>query len=98
MTPTTPKLTVDLSAMTARYRAIFDTRTADELFQALAESAADVRPLLAEVERLWLLLLAARLRYANLRAAAQATLSAHRDGELDPLAYVADELSTQDMR
>jgi hypothetical protein len=37
----------------------------------------------------------ARLRYANLLAAAHATLSAARDGEPDPLDYLAEELAAQ---
>jgi hypothetical protein len=40
-------------------------------------------------------LAATRLRYANLLAAARATLSAARDGELDALEYLADELTAQ---
>jgi hypothetical protein len=36
-----------------------------------------------------------RLSYANLLAAARATLSAARDGEPDALEYLADELTAQ---
>lgn len=88
-----PKLTVDLPAIAGRHRAILDARTVDGLHNALLDSATDVPLLLAELARLWIQLLAARLQYANLRAAARATLSAERDGEPDPLAYLADELS-----
>lgn len=35
-----------------------------------------------------------RMRYANLLAAARATLTAARDGETNPLAYLIDELAT----
>lgn len=36
-----------------------------------------------------------RMRYANLLAAARATLTAARDGEANPLAYLIDELAAQ---
>ncbi len=36
-----------------------------------------------------------RMRYANLLAAARATLTAARDGEAHPLAYLIDELTAQ---
>ena len=36
-----------------------------------------------------------RMRYANLLAAARATLTATRDGEARPLAYLIDELAAQ---
>lgn len=36
-----------------------------------------------------------RMRYANLLAAARATLTAARDGEANPLAYLVDELAAQ---
>ena len=90
-----PKLTVDLSAIAGRHREIVDARTVDGLHNALLDSATDVPLLLAELARLWTQLLTLRLRYANLRAAAQAALSAERDGEPDPLAYLTDELSGQ---
>lgn len=37
-----------------------------------------------------------RMRYANLLAAARATLTAARDGDANPLAYLIDELAAQD--
>jgi hypothetical protein len=40
-------------------------------------------------------LAALRMRYANLLAAARATLSAARDDEPDALDYLADELAAQ---
>jgi hypothetical protein len=36
-----------------------------------------------------------RMRYANLLAAARATLTAARDGDTHPLAYLIDELAAQ---
>jgi hypothetical protein len=40
-------------------------------------------------------LAAARLRYANLLAAARATVSAARDGDPDALEFLVDELAAQ---
>jgi hypothetical protein len=83
-----PKPTVDLAAIAGRHRAITDAHTTDGLRNALLDSAADVPALLAELARL-------RLQYADLRAAAQAAVSAERDHEPDPLAYLIDQLSGQ---
>lgn len=47
------------------------------------------------IRRLCRDLSAARMRYANLLAAARATLSAARDGDPDALEYLADELTAQ---
>ena len=88
-----PKLTVDLSAIAGRHRAVVNARTVDGRHNALLDSATDVPLLLAELTRLWTQLLTTRLQYANLHAAARAALSAERDGESDPLAYLTDELS-----
>ena len=47
------------------------------------------------IHRLCRELAAIRLSYANLLAAARATLAAARDGEPDALEYLADELAAQ---
>ena len=49
----------------------------------------------AENARLRRALASLRMRYANLLAAARATLTATRDGEARPLAYLIDELAAQ---
>lgn len=49
--------------------------------------------LYAEIERLSRTLATVRMEYANLLAAARATFGADRDGEANPLDYLADELS-----
>ena len=70
-----------------------DTATAvvDTLGQAL-----DAIPLLsAEITRLRRRLAASLNDFNNLVAAAKATLSAHADGEEDPLFYLSDELTAQ---
>ena len=48
-----------------------------------------------EYARLRPALASLRMRYANLLAAARATLTAARDGEAHPLAYLVDELAAQ---
>lgn len=66
------------------------------LRQAITEfdlTAEVVLALCAEVDRLFMLLIEERLRYANLLAAALAALGANRDEEDDPLAYLRDELA-----
>jgi hypothetical protein len=61
----------------------------------LVASVVDVPPLVSEVDVLWLRLVQTRRRYADLLAAARATLAADRDGEDDALYYLRDELATQ---
>jgi hypothetical protein len=48
-----------------------------------------------EYARLRPALASLRMRYANLLAAARATLTAARDGDAHPLAYLIDELAAQ---
>ncbi len=64
----------------------------------LTTALADVPALLAEVRRLANLLARTRAEFANLLAAARATLAAHRDGEHDPLWYLRDQLAEHDER
>lgn len=73
------------------------TRTPlDTPARAAIRTALDHIPALCdESEQLRTLLHAARLDLANLIAAARATLTAHHDGERDPLYYLRDELSAQ---
>jgi hypothetical protein len=49
--------------------------------------------MLAEIERLASLLSRARWDFADLLAAARATLDAHHDGEPDPLGYLRDQVA-----
>ncbi len=59
---------------------------------------ADARYLASELTRLSTELANARLWHANALAAMRATIGAQRDGELDPLYYIRDELSaSQDL-
>jgi DNA-binding transcriptional regulator YiaG len=67
------------------------TAVVDTLSRAL-----DTIPLLAaEITRLRRRLTASLNDFSNLLAAARATLSAHADGEEDPLFYLRDELTAQ---
>lgn len=53
----------------------------------------DTTDAMFENARLRRALASLRMRYANLLAAARATLTAARDGEANPLAYLVDELA-----
>ncbi len=79
----------DLQEVASRY----DSATAA---MAKLARALDTIPLLcAEINRLLRRLVATLKDLHNLLAAARATLSAHRDGEEDPLYYLRDELNAQ---
>lgn len=89
MNPDAFVVPLDLDAIRLRHR-----RAVDGVPLALlSASAADVPQLASEVEHLRALVLASQLANANLRAAARAALSAARDGESEPLAYLTDELN-----
>ncbi|MQY08061.1 hypothetical protein [Actinomadura macrotermitis] len=66
-----------------------------ELWLRLNAALSDVPALLNEIKGLRAELFKARRTRANLAAAARATLSAHHDGEPDPLYYLRDELRAQ---
>jgi len=63
----------------------------------LDTALTDNLTLSAEITRQHADLFAARLDRANLLAAIRAALSAHADGEADPLYYLRDELRTRQM-
>ena len=88
-----PKLSIDVPAIVGRLDAVSRATTPEQAHAALLDSVSDIPLLVAELSRIWSLHLRLRLRYANLRAAAYAALSADRDGQPEPLAYLADELS-----
>lgn len=56
----------------------------------------DTTDTMLENARLRRALASLRMHYANLLAAARATLTAARDGEAHPLAYLVDELAAQE--
>jgi hypothetical protein len=71
--------------------------TLTDIWHYLEDALNDVPMLSAEVARLSAQLHDTRLDRANLLAAIRATLSAHADGEPDPLFYVRDELGARQM-
>ena len=89
MTRHAPRPTVDLDAVGAHHHTAEETCTPVTLWIA----AADIPVLIAEIHRGRSLLSLTRAEYADLLAAARATLAAHRDGEHDPLYYLRDELA-----
>jgi hypothetical protein len=95
--PHLPRLGIDRGAISERYAAVLSTSDHRDFVKALVRSVTDVPALLATVDRLWLALVAARRRHANLVAACRAAIAAQRDGEHDPLSYVVDELQDQSL-
>jgi hypothetical protein len=99
MQPRTPAS--DLQEVTTRNRAvqmIVAGLAADrpaKIWEYLIDALADTPALTAEITQLRALIAEERLDRANLAAAALATISAHRDGEADPLSYLRDELTAQ---
>jgi hypothetical protein len=91
MTHHVPRPSVDLDAVAVHHRTAEETRTPLTLWFAVA----DVPVLIAEVRSGRSLLAVVRADYADLLAAAQATLAADSDGETDPLWYLRDELTAQ---
>ena len=69
--------------------------TLAEIWQHLEAALADTPVLAAEITRLRAELAGTRLDRANLLAAARAVITAHLDGEPDPLSYLRDELAAR---
>ena len=69
--------------------------TLAEIWQHLETALADTPALSAEITRLRAELAGTRLDRANLLAAARAVITAHHDGEPDPLSYLRDELDAR---
>jgi hypothetical protein len=84
-----PRPTVDSEAISAHLNAAYQRLTPVALWTAIA----DIPVMLTELERLSRLLTHARRDLADLLAAGRATLSADRDGEADPLAYLRDAVA-----
>lgn len=66
-----------------------------DVWHSLTAAFADTPLLAAEITELRTELAGIRLDRANLVAAALATITAHQDGEPDPLSYLRDELRAQ---
>jgi len=87
--PHIPRPTVDREAILTHLRAAQHRRTPVAIWTVIA----DIPVMLAEIHRLYALLSRARWDFADMLAAARATLDADRDGEADPLSYLRDEVS-----
>ncbi|HEV2640232.1 MAG TPA: hypothetical protein VGX23_34175 [Actinocrinis sp.] len=84
--------TLDLEAVHNHVRTALRYRTPAAVWTAIA----DIPLLLAELERTATLIANVRTDFANLLAAARATLAANDEGELDPLYYLRDEVAAHD--
>jgi hypothetical protein len=87
--PRAPRPTVDEEAVWQHLRTALNRRTPFAIWTAIA----DIPVLLAELERVGTLLTSARAEFADLLAAARATLAAVEDGEPDALLYLRDHLA-----
>jgi len=102
-TDSTPPPIVDLQEAATRNRTarhivagfLTAAPTLAEIWRQLEAALADTPALSAEITRLRAELAGTRLDRANLLAAARAVITAHRDGESDPLSYLRDELQTR---
>jgi hypothetical protein len=83
--------TVDTAAIRVRYWTVWHPQTNDPA-AVLVQLIGQIPTLCAEIDRLARLLGQARAAYANLSAAARATLAARAEGEPDPWWYLRDEL------
>jgi hypothetical protein len=69
--------------------------TLAEIWRQLEAALADTPALATEITRFRAELADTRLDRANLLAAARAVITAHLDGEPDPLSYLRDELAAR---
>jgi hypothetical protein len=91
-------LEADTRAQTARYiidgfSIVFPTLAG--FWDRIDGALADTPVLTAEIADLRTRLSECRLDRANLAAAGRATITAHHNGEADPLGYLRDELRAQ---
>ena len=99
--PPQPGNADDLQEVTTRNRIArhlvegFAEESPADIWHLLATAFADLPALAAQVTELRAELANTRLNRANLAAAALAAISAHHDGEPDPLSYLRDELHAQ---
>lgn len=88
-TPKAPRPTLDEDAVWHHMRTALDRRTPVAVWTAVA----DIPVLLAELDRVGTLLTSTRTDFADLLAAARATLAAVEDGEPDALLYLRDQVA-----
>lgn len=84
--PRIPRPTIDQEAVLTHLQAARRQPTPAAVWTAVA----DIPVLLAELDRLGHLLSRTRWDFADLLAAARATIAADHDGEPDPLTYLRD--------
>jgi hypothetical protein len=87
--PRIPRPTLDTEAVLTHLHAAQQRPTPAAVWTAVA----DIPVLLAEIDRLARLLSRTRWDFADLLAAARATLAADLDGEPDPLTYLRDAVA-----
>lgn len=93
-----PRLRVNLAIVRGHYADAARRHTPGRARGALFAALRDIPALIDEIERLWELTCDTQVRYANLRAAALATMTAYDTGDPDPLSYVRDALTTSGCR
>ena len=84
--------TLDMEAVHNHVRTALRYRTPAAVWTAIA----DIPLLLAELDRAATRIATVRTDFANLLAAARATLAAADEGEPDPLYYLRDEVAAHD--
>lgn len=90
---------IDLREVTARNHSAHHTiATLSDALPTLADRWQVITAALADTTALITALTWIRLDHANLLASARAALSAHHDGESDPLSYLRDEIQDQTER
>jgi hypothetical protein len=87
--PHIPRPTLDREAVLVHFNAARNLTTPATIWTAVA----DIPVLVAELDRLAGLLTRTRWDFADLLAAARATLHAEHDGERDPLSYLRDAVA-----
>ena len=90
----TLQLKIDPDAVAGRLETLARIGLCPRCEEIVTPVTADTVALLIEVIRLHEAARAARLESANRLAAIQAAIHAAEDGEIDPLAYLRDELPT----
>jgi hypothetical protein len=92
------QLQVNLAVVQGHYEAAVRLHFRSRSRAAQYAAIRDIPFLLSEIERLFTLLAEVRIRHANLRAAALATMSAFDAYETDPLSHLRVGLSRDDRR
>ncbi|GAA4953343.1 hypothetical protein [Actinoplanes utahensis] len=87
--PNIPRPTLDQEAVRTHLHAARLRATPATIWTAIG----DIPVMLAELDRLARLLTRTRWNFADLLAAARATLAADHDGEADPLSYLRDAVA-----